>query len=101
MYTVKSVVQKLRKGRGGEMSKSTRERRERKGEKGREREREGAQKGESTISLWTDYTCIIFKSIIAKLLTVLMVAVAMERVEFVRGGGDEECLGGPSCKRIA
>jgi hypothetical protein len=48
----------------------------RKKERERERERES--------------TCIIFKSMMAQLFTVLMVAVAMESVELVRGGGCEE-----------
>ena len=40
--------------------------------------------------MYNVHTCTIFKSMIAQLLMVLMVAVAMDRVELVRGGGEEE-----------
>ena len=46
-----------------------------------ERERRGERR---------EHTCIIFKSMMAQLFTVLMVAVAMESVEPVRGGGYDE-----------
>ena len=88
--------------RGGEGEKEEREgKRERERERERERDREKVCVSERGQTPHTIHTCIAFKSMIAKLLTVLMVAVAIDRVELVRGGGDEECLGGPSCSRMA
>ena len=54
-----------------------------------------------TTAEWILPTCTMRRSRIAKLLIALRHAVEMESVWGERGGGEDECRGGPSCSSIA